>query len=144
MHDTELTGGDNEMSISLELVSLGQFFASARMQNYGKEMLCSYLREIIKHIGGLKMRKRDQMKVDANFSSNFCRAVRTAFHLRAPVKPVQDTLADFTFAARTYLFKEKEFVSLIENKEEVEFGNLVLMSEIKGGITDAFKDTSTV
>jgi hypothetical protein len=146
MADKNLTDGHDVMYISIELLRLGSSFESESMQDYGRELLASYLGELLDHLcdtNATNETKKDRFNKQAGFPKNFCQAVRNSYDTEQPVKPAQDILADFAFAARIHLFKNPEFVAFIKTKEIPEFGNLVLTAQMTGSVSGSFKDNST-
>lgn len=131
------------MDISVELLRLGDFFKSTEMCLYGKKMLSEYLCGFLIRICGYfssSAANEASFTAETNFPQRFCGAIVNAFDKDRPVKPAQDILADFAFAARIHLFKNTEFVSFIKNQVVPEFGNLVLAAQITGSVSDVFKD----
>lgn len=146
MADKAVTGGHDEMMIGIELIRLGTTFESKSMETYGKELLVSYLEKLLDHICDTSVTEREKnirFKAYTDFPKQFCAAIRNAYDTERPAKPVQGILADFTFAARMHLFKDKEFETFITTNQIPEFGNLVLAAQISGGISGAFEGNIT-
>lgn len=146
MADTALTNGHSVMAISIELLRLGDYLESKLMQDYGRDLLTSYLGEILDHICDINATdevRRIRFEEQAAFPSQFCAAVSNACEIDRPVEHAQDILADFAFAARTHLFKNKLFKAFIASNQAPEFEHLVLTAQMYGGVTDVFQDNST-
>lgn len=149
LDDEALTSGHDVMDISVELLRLGDFFQSTEMQQYGKNMLAEYLRNFLSRICSTTSiftnspaANKGSFHAEENFPQRFCSAVINAFSKDRPVKLAQDILADFAFAARIHLFRNKEFLSFIQDGVVPEFGNRVLTALMNGSVSEAFKGDS--
>lgn len=146
MTEKALTGGHDVMTISIELVRLGNYFESGNMRDYGAALLASYLGDLLDHTCDTNVTEREKRWrfLDyKDFSKQLCAAVRSAYDTERPAKPVQGILADFAFAARMHLFKNTVFEPFITSNQVPEFGNLVLAAQMNGGVSGAFKDNDT-
>lgn len=146
MSDKALTEGRNKMSIGIELLRLGTTFESESMQDYGRDLLVSYLGGLLHYLCDTSTTEKEmdaRFQEQKNIPSHLCMAVRNAYNAAQPVITAQPILADFAFAARIHLFKNKEFVAFIESKEIPEFGNLVLRAQMNGGVSGAFNGNRT-
>ncbi|KAG8158056.1 hypothetical protein KVR01_011817 [Diaporthe batatas] len=144
--DNTLTAGRSVMKISIELIRLGGRFESKSMQDYGEELLATYLTELLDYVydtGTTVTGRKARFGEQADFPALFCDAVRDVFSTVGPIESAQRILADFAFAARAHLFADNEFVALVEGKEVPGFGNLVLTAQIKGSVSDAFASSKT-
>lgn len=146
MGDKTLTSGHDVMDIGVELLRLGDFFQSKSMQRYGLKRLSSYLSNLLSGICDTNTPtavNEIRFKEETEFPHRFCSAVVNAYDKDRPVEVAQRVFADFAFAGRIHLFKNKEFVSLVKEQVVPEFGNLVLTALMTGSVSNAFQSNYT-
>ncbi|KAJ0107546.1 hypothetical protein J7T55_007736 [Diaporthe amygdali] len=116
------------------------------MELYGLKRLTLYLGNLLTEICNINTSdaaNKTRFKQETEFPQRFCDAVMNAFDKARPVEPAQKVFADFAFAGRTHLFKNKEFMSLVKDQVVPEFGNLVLTALMTGSVSNAFQSNYT-
>lgn len=139
--DETLTSGHDMMSISIELIRLGDFYQSLDMRIHGIKLLGGHLGCILSEICPVDDNSQTAEAAfndKTDFPQQFCDAIVNAFDGDRPVKVAQNMLADFAVAARVHLFKNKKFVSFIKRKAVPEFGSLAFTVLVTGSLSFAF------